>query len=165
MVGRYSGLTSSPLSCSDSLWQVQNTCCRCTFSQASATSWKGWKHIRVKRAKLTILPCFICFIQFQPAVKEEDTTQLQMSLRDMYQKVVLLCFFFFVHSYISLTNQTVFGETCDLFSLGWRSLVLTCEYKWICSWSFWLCKVIRTINKSEEHIINLWNVPFPSGIT
>lgn len=93
MVGRYSGLTSSPLSCSHSLWQVQNTCCRCTFSQASATSWKGWKHIWVKRAKLTILPCFICFIQFQPTVKEEDTTQLQMSLRDIYQKVVLLCFF------------------------------------------------------------------------
>lgn len=32
MVGRYSGLTSSPLSCSDSLWQVQNTCWLCTFS-------------------------------------------------------------------------------------------------------------------------------------
>ena len=65
---------------------------------------------------------------------------------------------FFFRFYISLTNQTVFGQTCDNFLLGWRSLVLTCEYKWIYSWSFWLCKVIRTINKSKEHIISLWSI-------
>lgn len=29
-LGRYSGLTSSPLSCSDSLWQLRNTCWCCT---------------------------------------------------------------------------------------------------------------------------------------
>lgn len=115
MVGRYSGLTSSPLSCTDSLWQVQNTCWRCTFSQASATSWKGWKHIWVKRAKLTILLCFICFIQFQPAVKEEGTTQLQMSLTDMYQKQFL--FFFFLSLLFCLFLNFTCQSNCSVWSV------------------------------------------------
>lgn len=128
MVGRYSGLTSSPLSCSDSLWQVQNRCWLHTFSFTSATSWNwSWKHIWTKGAELSILPCFI---RFQLVVEEEDTTQLQMSLIDMCQKQ----FLFYSHS-------KVFNAS-HCFLLWFFSLAIFC---------------ILTSRKSQSQILKLKN--------
>lgn len=110
---------------------------------ASATTWKAWKHIWVKWAKLTILPRFIRFIQLQLVVKEEDTTQLQVPLTGVDQELflvyldfktlqetsfiyVFLTKFCALYSCISSTAFLVF--LCNCILLG--SVRVNCQDNW-----------------------------------
>lgn len=137
---------------------------------ASATTWKAWKHIWVKWAKLTILPRLIRLIQLQLVVKEEDTTQLQVPLTGVDQELFLVyldfktlqeTFFIYVfltkfcglYSCISPTAFLVFLCNCILLGSEWIVRIMIVFFSWVQKEKQWdaVLQTLRQWGHLNEH--------------